>query len=170
MSEILSTFQAFRRILCLCPNCNALQRLSDLQLKYRGAAPKTWLDTYETKVNSAQRKEELFDEKEQKLRDQAAQRGRLKVPLLVRKSMDAQFAKLRYNPYDIKALLHPVDFVVFDGLESKKDLRQIVFLSKTVENQQLNELRESVAKAVEDKRYDWQVARVSVDGKIEIET
>jgi len=66
-----------------------------LQLKYRGAAPKTWLDTYETKVNSAQRKEELFDEKEQKLRDQAAQRGRLKVPLLVRKSMDAQFAKLR---------------------------------------------------------------------------
>jgi predicted Holliday junction resolvase-like endonuclease len=170
MSEILSTFQAFRRILCLCPHCNALHRLSDLQLKYRGTAPKTWLDTYETKVSTAQRKEELFDEKEQKLRDQATERGRLKVPLMIRKSMDAQFATLKYNPYDIKALLHPVDFVVFDGLESKQDLQQIVFLSKAVDNKQLNGLRDSVAKAVEEKRYDWQVARVSIDGKIEMET
>jgi predicted Holliday junction resolvase-like endonuclease len=168
MNEILSTFQAFRRILCLCPHCNALHRLSDLQLKYRAAAPKTWLDTYETKLASAENKETLFDEKEKKLRDQAAERGRRKVPLMIRKSMDSQFAKLTYNPYDIKALLHPVDFVVFDGLESKEEIRRIVFLSKGVDNQQLNGLRDSVAKAVEDKRYNWQVARVSIDGKIEM--
>jgi len=168
MNEILSTFQAFRRVLCLCPHCNALHRLSDLQLKYRGAAPKTWLDTHETKLASAEEKEALFDEKEKRLRDQAAERGRRKVPLMVRKSMDSQFAKLKYNPYDIKALLHPVDFVVFDGLESKEDLRQVVFLSKTVDNQQLNGLRDSIAKAVEEKRYNWQVARVSIDGKIEM--
>jgi len=168
MNEILSTFQGFRRILCICPHCNALHRLSDLQLKYRGAAPKTWLDNYETKLASTEEKEALFDEKEKRLRDQAAERGRRKVPLMVRRSMDTQFAKLKYNPYDIKALLHPVDFIVFDGLESKEDLRQIVFLSKTVDNQQLNALRESIAKAVGEKRYNWQVARVSIDGKIEM--
>lgn len=168
MNDILSTFQAFRRILCLCPHCNALHRLSDLQLKYRGAAPKTWLDTYETKVSTAERKEEIFDDKEQKLRDQAAERGRRKVPLIIRKSMDSHFAKLEFNPYDIKALLHPVDFVVFDGLQSKEDLQQIVFLSKAVDNKQLNGLRDSVAKAVQEKRYDWQVARVSIDGTIEM--
>ena len=168
MNEILSTFQAFRRVLCLCPNCKALLRLSDLQLKYKGMAPKTWLDNFETKLSSSEEKEALFDEKEKKLRHQAAERGRRKVPLLIRKSMDSQFAKLNYNPYDIKALLHPVDFVVFDGLESKADIRKIVFLSKAVKNEQLNALRNSVEKTVEEKRYNWQVARVSIDGKIEM--
>jgi predicted Holliday junction resolvase-like endonuclease len=119
-------------------------------------------------VSVIERKEGLFDEKENKLRDEAAERGRRRVPALVRKSMDSQFARLKYNPYDIKALLHPVDFVVFDGLDSKDKLRQIVFLSKRVENDWLNSLRSSVQKAVEQKNYNWQVARVSVDGKIEI--
>jgi predicted Holliday junction resolvase-like endonuclease len=58
--------------------------------------------------------------------------------------------------------------VVFDGLDSKDKLRQIVFLSKRVENDWLNSLRSSVQKAVEQKNYNWQVARVSVDGAIEM--
>jgi len=168
MNQILSTFQAFRRVLCLCPHCKAILRLSDLQLKYRGVAPKTWLDTFETKLSSAEEKEALFDESEAKLREQAKERGRRKVPIIIRKSMDSQFAKLKYNPYDIKALLHPVDFVVFDGLESKEDLRKIVFLSKAVNNEQLNGLRSSIEKTVEERKYNWQVARVSIDGKIEM--
>lgn len=166
--DTFQAFQAFRRVLCLCPHCNSIKRLSDLHLRYRGVGPKTWLDSFETEVSVLTRKEELFDEKEQKLRHEAAERGRLKVPALVRKSMDSQFARLKYNPYDIKALLHPVDFVVFDGLESKDKLRQIVFLSKAVESDWLTGLRDSVQKAVEQKSYNWQVARVSVDGKIDI--
>jgi predicted Holliday junction resolvase-like endonuclease len=137
-------------------------------LRYQGIGPKTWIDTFETKVSVLARKEESFDEKEQKLRHEAAERGRRRVPALVRKSMDSQFARLKFNPYDIKALLHPVDFVVFDGLESKDKLRQIVFLSKAVESDSLTGLRNSVQKVVEQKNYNWQVARVSVDGKIEI--
>ena len=58
--------------------------------------------------------------------------------------------------------------MVFDGLESKADIRKIVFLSKAVKNEQLNALRNSVEHSVEEKRYNWQVARVSIDGKIEM--
>lgn len=168
MSQIVGTFQAFRRVLCLCPHCNSIKRLSDLHLRYQGVGPRTWLDTFETRVSALTRKEELFDDKEKKLRDEATERGRRRVPALVRKSMDSQFAKMKYNPYDIKALLHPVDFVVFDGLESKNKLRQIVFLSKTAESDWLTGLRNSVHEVVDQKNYNWQVARVSVDGKIEI--
>jgi len=103
-----------------------------------------------------------------KIREQAAERGRLKVPSLIRKSMDSQFSRLKYNPYDIKALLHPVDFVVFDGLENKGDIRNIVFLSKAVDNEQLNGLHDSIDKIIKQRNYDWQVARVSVDGIIEM--
>jgi len=139
-----------------------------MRLRYRGAAPKTWLDTYDVKINSLERKESLFDEKESELRERAAEKGRRKVPTMIRRSMQSEFSKLPYNPYDIKALLHPVDFVVFDGLERKEDIRQIVFLSKATENAQLNRMRDSVREIVERRDYDWKVARVSVDGKIEM--
>lgn len=155
-------------MLCLCPHCESILRLSDLRLKFRGVAPKTWLDTFEARLSSAEKRESLFEEREKKLREEAAERGRRKVPTLIRKSMDSQFAKLKYNPYDIKALLHPVDFVVFDGLESKEALRKIVFLSKAVDSEQLNRLRNSIERIVDQGKYDWQVARVSVDGRIEL--
>jgi predicted Holliday junction resolvase-like endonuclease len=123
---------------------------------------------HETKLSTLEEEENLFEEHEKKLRQQATERGRHKVPSLVRKSMDSQFAKLKYDPYDIKALLHPVDFVVFDGLENKQDIRNIVFLSKAVNNEPLNRFRDSIERITEKRDYDWRVARVSVDGKIEM--
>jgi len=169
MNEILTVFQSFRRVLCICPQCGDLVRLSDLRLKYRGVAPRTWLDTYQSKLSLMQKKEELFDEKEQKLRDEAAERGRRKVPRIIRKSLSAEFAKLKYDPYDIKAILHPVDYVVFDGLNNRNDLDGIVFLSKEAPEAALNEILESVKETVDKERYHWRVARVSTDGKIEFE-
>jgi SRSO17 transposase len=44
----------------------------------------------------------------------------------------------------------------------------VVFLSKSVDNDWLNRLRNSVQSVVEQKNYNWQVARVSAGGKIEI--
>jgi hypothetical protein len=40
-------FQLFRKILCVCPCCGELVRLSDLRLKTKGEVEKTWLDDYE---------------------------------------------------------------------------------------------------------------------------
>jgi len=168
MNELLATFQSFRRVLCICPHCGDLVRLSDLRLKYRGVAPRTWLDTYQSKLTRIQNREELFGEKEQQLRDEAAERGRRKVPRIIRKSLSAEFAKLKYDPYDIKAILHPVDYVVFDGLNDS-DLDGIVFLSREAADAALTQIHKSVKVTVDKERYHWRVARVSIDGKIEFE-
>ena len=74
-----------------------------------------------------------------------------------------------YNPYDIKALLHPVDFVAFDGLNEKKQVDDIVFLSKKTKDKELNQVRKSIKDTVDDENYDWKIARVSIDGKIALE-
>jgi len=75
VNNTLNLFQSFRTILCVCPHCRDVLRLSDLHLAYKGAAPRTWLDTYDTKIRTIERKEELFEEKEGKLRDAAAERA-----------------------------------------------------------------------------------------------
>ena len=69
MTELFKEFQEFRNILCLCPCCGDLVRVSDLRLKAKGPAPTTWLDDYEKKSQAMDKKEENFDEKEQKLRE-----------------------------------------------------------------------------------------------------
>ena len=164
----LETFQQFKTILCICPKCNGISRLSDLQLRSKEKAPKTWLDDYDFTLQKLGEQESEFEEKEGEIREKAAERGRAQVPEIVRKSMDTQFAKLSYDPYDIKPLLHPVEFVVFDGM-NKGDLNNIILLSRMSTNPNLQNLQKAVAKAVDDKLYDWKVVRVSLDGDVEFE-
>lgn len=169
MNNLVNVFQSFRTILCVCPCCGDIVRLSDLHLRVKGAAPKTWLDTHESKVKGIEEKEAAFEEKEQMLRDAAVERGRKRVPKLICKCIDSDIAKLKYHPYDIKAVYHPVDFVVFNGLDRKEKLDDITFLSRKTTSEMLNNLRASVESAISREKYDWRVARVSIEGKVELE-
>ena len=166
--SFLEMFQQFKTILCLCPKCNGLSRLSDLQLRSKEKAPTTWLDDYDSTLQNLDKQESEFEEKEGEIREKAAERGRAQVPEIVRKSMDAQFAKLSYDPYDIKPLWHPVEFVVFDGM-NKGDINNITLLSRSSTNSNLQNLQKAVTKAVDEKLYDWKVVRVSLDGNVEFE-
>jgi len=168
-NDIVKLFQSFRAILCICPCCGDIVRLSDLRLKYKGATPHTWLDAYDSRIMQLEKKEMAFEEEEQELRDRAIERGRRKVPKMICKCLDKNIASFKYNPYDIKALYHPVDFIVFNGLNSKKELDDITFLSRRTSNEMLNRIRKSLKEAVEKEKYDWRVARVSIEGKVEFE-
>ena len=168
MSSFIDMFTNMKTVLCMCPNCNKLMRLSDLHLRSEGEAEKTWLDKYDSKIDTFEIKEKEFDEEEEEIREKARSRGRAKVPALIRKSMDEKFAKLNYDPYDIKALLHPIDFVVFDGMNKDK-MKNVVLMSKGTTNLNLLKLHQGIARAVGDKAYDWKVVRVSEDGQVEYE-
>lgn len=166
VNNMLTLFRSFRTILCICPHCNEMQRLSDLQLKYPGKADKTWLDLYESKVRTMERKELSFEEKEKELREKANERGRKQVPVILKSLIHTEFTTLPYNPYDIKALLHPVDFVVFDGMNDKATVNEIAFLSRKTRNAVLTEIRGSIKNAINKGSYNWQVARVDTDGNV----
>ncbi len=139
-----------------------------MHLRAKEKAPVTWLDTYEKNLDKFADKENEFAIEEQKIREEAIQRGREQVPKLVKNSMDPRIVALKYDPYDIKALLHPIDFVVFDGM-NKNDMKDVVLLSRKTENPHLTTLQKGIAKAVEEKLYDWKVVRVSNDGDIKYE-
>jgi len=166
--SFLENFHNMKIVLCVCPKCNSLMRLSDLHLRSKEKAPKTWLDVHESKISIVERKEDKFDDEESAIREKAIERGRAKVPGIISKSLDDKFAKLKYDPYDIKALLHPIDFVVFDGMNKDK-MKDVVLLSRKTTNKNLLQFHNGIARAVDDKAYDWKVIRVSEDGKVEYE-
>jgi predicted Holliday junction resolvase-like endonuclease len=168
MKELIDAFQSLRKILCICPCCGELVRVSDLHLQYKGKVAKTWLDIYELDLVSLQTKEQEFEEKEDELREKAIERGRAKVPKIVNTCLCNDFKKLSYDPYDMKPVMNPVDFVVFDGLNEGKAVKDITFLTRTP-CIAMRPMIESLKAAVDKENYDWKVARITTAGKVNFE-
>ena len=79
-----------------------------------------------------------------------------------------------YDPYDIKAVWHPIAFVIFNGLnefnkKKRDDIDNILFLSRKSGEKKLNEVRKTIKETIENERYDWRIARVTAEGIITLE-
>ena len=166
IDDILSIFTNFKNILCVCPECNNISRLSQLYLYSAKKTARTWLDDYEDRVRSFREIESEHDSKANEIREQAVQRGRDQVPILVNTSLSETITKLKYDPYDIKPINHPIDYVVYDGMNNNS-INNVVFLHE--KNMHLAKLHQSIAYTVKNKQYDWKVARISKEGLLEIE-
>ena len=173
--SFIDTFQQLKTILCICPHCRSMLRLSDLNLRDKRKAPTTFLDEYDLKEKKIDKKDEgigdkenKFAEKEKAVRDEAVKRGRSKVLKTVLNSMDGYFTKMKYNPYDIKPILHPVDFVIYEGMNEKK-MNDVVFLSKKTNNPYIDKLHMSINETINKELYDFKVARIDIDGSVSFE-
>jgi len=173
MNSLLKTFQQFKSVLCICPHCSSLLRLSDIHnLRTTTPAPTTWLDEYDVLNKKIERKEALIGEKEDELyskesdlRAKSVARGQKRVKTIVQKSLQNVYLK-KYNPYDIKPILHPVDFVIYNG-NNDEQIKEIIFLTKKSETSDLRQLQESIHECVKNKNYDFRETKVSNSGKIE---
>ena len=148
------------------PKCDNISRVSELKLRSEEKIEKTWLDAFETKEKRLEQKEDEFEEQKQELRQKAIERGRKQVPKLINKSLDKNFLKLKYDPYDVKAVLHPVDFVTFEGM-NKGQVENVTLLSRKTTNPNMNKLHKSISHAISENAYDWKVLRVNQDGSVE---
>ena len=166
MTQLFEEFQAFRRILCICPCCGDLVRVSDLKLKGKGAIAKTWLDKHQKKEQDMAKKAEKFGEREERLREIAREKGRKEAEKVFNNAILPSFKALKLDPFDVKPILNPIDFVVFDGMNKKENIKDVIFLSKMCKSHSLNSIRLQIKKVIADKKYDWQVARIDEAGGI----
>jgi predicted Holliday junction resolvase-like endonuclease len=169
MSSMVNLFQQARSVLCLCPCCGEIVRVSDLRLKYKGVTPLTWLDRYEQSVSKFQQKEADFQESESSIREKSREKGRKKARKSVMKLVRKALPGCDYHPQDIKALLHPVDYVVFCGMTEGKNVDKVVLLSTETGDKILKRIRPSIEKAINSQEYSWNVARVLEDGSVNLE-
>ena len=169
MSTIFEEFGELRKILCICPCCGEIVRVSDLHLKVKKPLVKTWLDSYEAKLIQMNEKEEKFSEKEKQIRELAVKKGRIQAQKIVNKVVLPIFRKLKLDPFDVKPVLHPIDFIVFNGMTEKENIKDIIFLSKMSKFEALNAVRKQIKEAIANKKYTWQVGRIDDRGRLEFE-
>jgi len=166
--SLFEEYQAFRRILAVCP-CGQLHRVSDLQLKSKAKTKeKTWLDKFDIENNKLFAAEQAFEEQKEKLRQAEVEKGRKEAEKAFYKAVCPSLRKLKLNPYDIKPILHPIDFIAFNGMTNEESISDIRLLTRE-HCAFLAPIQKQIKRAVETKRYDWQVARIDDYGNISME-
>ena len=162
-------FQVFRKILCVCPCCGELKRVSDLHLKDKAPVEKTWLDEHDTRDRKLTGKEDAFKQQEKALKQIANEKGQLQAQKIFQRAICPSIRAMKLDPSDIKPILNPVDYVVFKGMTKSDTISDIIFLTREHRCSTLNDVRCQIKKAVENEKYDWQVARMENTGKIVLE-
>jgi len=161
-------YQLFRKILAFCP-CGKIHRVSDLRLISKAKTPKTWLDEYEATARTLSEKEEAFADQIKNLRMEAVEKGRKEAVRAFYNAVCPSIRKLKINPFDLKPILNPIDFVAFNGMTEDEEISDIVLLTREHPCAYLNPIRGQIRKAVEKNRYEWQVAHIDETGKILME-
>jgi predicted Holliday junction resolvase-like endonuclease len=162
-------FQQFREILCICPDCNTIVRVSDLKIKTKDDGKRTWLDDYEKKCRLMADKENKFGEVKAALREKAVKKGRDEAQKVFNNAINPKFEALKFDPYDLKPILNPIDFLVFKDMNKEDKVNDIVFLSKKINNPMLNKIRKQVETCVKKEKYEWKIARIDNEGGMELE-
>jgi len=83
--------------------------------------------------------------------------------------MNNQFSKKKIDPYDIKPILHPIEFVLFDG-SHQNNLTNVTFLAQKSGSAHMTLLQKQISDVIKEKHYDWSVARVSNNGDVKFES
>lgn len=164
----LGEYQLFRRILCVCPCCNKLTRISDLKLKVAEPEPKTWLDEYEAKDLELARMEEAFEEEQENLRKEAKEKGRETVEKALYEAICPSLKKLELDLFDVRPIFYPIDFVVFEGMNREGTVRDIRLLTREHDYPSIKPIQDQIKNAVIQKKYKWELARVQETGNIVI--
>jgi len=102
------------------------------------------------------------------MRQEEIEKGRKKAEKAFYKAIYPSPQKLKLNPYDVKAIFHPIDFIAFNGMTEQEEISDILLLARE-QCEMLDPIRKQIKKAVVAFKYDWQVARIDESDNIEME-
>ncbi len=162
---LVVALRELQSVLCICPCCGELFRLSEGRLFYASAPRRTWFDDLQREKERLQRAEDRFEEERQKLGEMSRQSVERKLRRALRER-DPVLTPRGYYPKDARPLLDPVDFVVFDGMNLRGRVREVVLLDHVAEDRGRERVQTSLERALERGNLGWSVVRVGEDGQV----
>lgn len=149
----------------MCPRCGQVHRLSELSLAKQGRPELDWLDDLRTRRDALQREmAELEEKKKQYQAEARRQAERERLPRLLERVAPA-FVGQSIDPRDVRVVFQPVEFAVFEGMNSDDGVQgvSLVHLGRA------NELLESIATTVQRGSVGWRTIRVDDDGNVTVD-
>lgn len=166
--QIIEFYSSLRQIFFACPCCDEIHRLSDCKIYQKTKPAVDWKEKIDKEIERLEAVEERLQEKIEAAKVAARLAGRRTADKLIRK-IDPVFHPLGLNCNDCKVIFHPVDFVVFRGMNNNDgdcSIKEIMLLDKSKKTGQSLTTQKSLEKAVHKKDYEWLTLRVDSDGVI----
>lgn len=166
--QIIDFYSSLRQIFFACPCCDEIHRLSDCKIYQKTKPAVDWKEKIDKEIERLEAVEERLQEKIEAAKVAARLAGRRTADKLIRK-IDPVFHPLGLNCNDCKVIFHPVDFVVFRGMNNNDgdcSIKEIMLLDKSKKTGQSLTTQKSLERAVQKKSYEWLTLRVDNDGVI----
>lgn len=152
-----------RHIFVVCPKCSLVHRLSDLQLRRHAKYEPDWLDRIQRQQASLAARLEGLESKSRELQAQAKERAeRVELPQRIRELLP-WVDRHALDPRDVRVLINPTEFVVFDGMNSPDGIRSITFLATLSPQAALDALD----RVIQTRSLRWNTLRVTDTGRVE---
>ena len=162
--EVLDFYFSLRQIFGVCPSCGEIFRLSDCKVYQKTRPAADWKEKIDCELNKLDLAEERLKQKIEEAKDAARILGRISADKAVRK-IDRVFTPLKLNPNDVKVMLHPIDFIVFNG-KADKCIDKIILLDKGNKTGQSLTTQNSIERNIQKHNYEWLTLRIENNGNI----
>ena len=165
-ADMIKFFAVQRQIFGVCTCCGGLFRLSDANLYMKKKPMPDWMDKLDQAERRVDLQEAKLQEQKKEIQNKAGEKGRKRAMKAVRK-VDPVFTPNKLNPDDAKVIFHPVDYLVFNGMKKKPEIKNIVFLDNVIKRKEQKSIQKSIEKTIEKENYEWITVQVSETGVVE---
>ncbi len=162
--KLVEVFNELKRIYGICPCCGEPFRLSETTLYTKAAPPKTVFEKVDDAHLRLERQMEMFEGKEEQIREKARRLGQLEARRRLRE-IAPFFVARRIDPQDVKLLFHPVEYVVFRGMQTDR-CASVDFIDHPAANRERERIQRSLDGAIRAGNLEWQTFRIGEDGRV----
>jgi predicted Holliday junction resolvase-like endonuclease len=175
-NALVRTVDGLQEILAICPCCGELFRLVDAKFIFPQRHPKNseYLTLISIENEMAEIEESLSEAENsfalelellrEPLREQGRQQARQKI-----KNIDPIFSARDIDPQDAKALMHPVEYIIFHGLTAGECIDPVELVSRTPSNRAEEIIVQSIEKVISEGYVCFETLRMKDNGTFEIQ-
>lgn len=162
--NFVGVFNQLKRIYGICPCCGEPFRLSDTALYTKTAPAKTLFEKMDDERARLERCAERFDVREAEIREEARRLGQMEARRRLRE-IAPFFVARKIDPQDVKLLFHPVEYVVFRGMQTDR-CASVDFIDHPARSRERERIQRSLDHAIKAGNLEWQTFRIGDDGRV----
>jgi predicted Holliday junction resolvase-like endonuclease len=140
--SFLDFIRAQDQLAGLCPHCNQMIRVSEMELFYMP-------DRKDDVLRMLKDRERQLEEQESQILADAAKRSRAALLKSFMEQIGPLLPGFKYDLNDLRSLWDPVDFVAFHGIGVKRKVDSITFIDIKTGEDRLKPVQKTIKDAVE---------------------
>lgn len=161
IDAMMAFFETGQEIYGVCPCCEEIFRVSEMQIFYGKKPPRDWLERLREKGSQLDEERKQFEQDRNKIVSDAIKRS---LVVHIGKTLEhiaPIIPQLGHHPRDVRGIFDPVDYVAFNGMFEKKSIDSISFIEIKTGKSRLTPIERKIRDAVKDQRVEWKMYNIT---------